>query len=349
MSKTITLTEQDLKEIIKQSIEEFIFDGRYGLLEGQHYPEFLDNFKIQITSEIINELKKLPRPDTFTIDVHDYDYVKKIRVVTEVINNDDINNEMYYTANYDSLGTEFKNKSLCIGVITLFFPIDMDGNTNYDLIEETIYHELNHIYDDYTKRKYDVEKGREPKPLGDNLHLQAVNTMIHDNLLDDLGFLAYYNAKTEEQAFLSTVPKELEYRGANRDNIQTLMRTIPTYSQIYQHHRTALSFLKDKNKWSDDVLIMVNDKIRDRYPDAGVPYCKMYVVPDEYRKKLIAWCESVYDRFIKRYYSVVQYYLDNKVKNVNESRYFPHFRYDNIKIGHMENFDKRRGLEFLPV
>jgi hypothetical protein len=67
-----------------------------------------------------------------------------------------------------------------------------------------------------------------------------------------------------------------------------------------------------KKKTNSDVLYALNTKLMNTYPKLNIPKCDIKTFNhDEYVKKLTEWVNNVYHQTMKRYGSVVSYYVDN--------------------------------------
>ena len=345
MSETIKITEVELKKLIKENIE-YQAKRLFMLCEEGHYPEFLNSFKNEIADKAIQKLINGGFKKAFYINVGKNDYVRWIKIIPTYALVKNINNVREYGSSYFANKAKFVLGKFIVGTLKLRIPYNENNETNYTYVKDEILHELNHLYDDWMKRTIQKKRGEKPTPLTDDEKLKAVYNLGKISKFWKLTDAAYRMLKTEQQAFLSTVPNDLASLHATKDNINSSSRRTSCYSEAWDSFSFAFETL---NECDDEYLSDFNDTVREYFKQSGLPYMtNEKFSAEKYRAILWDWFKYQYEIFLKRFWRVVQYYLDHIPKDINEPFYHVPIlsptMHQTIKI--REAYDNSLGITF---
>jgi hypothetical protein len=211
----------------------------------------------------------------------------------------------------DTDGGYFNNRELVDGKIPMpIIKIFTGYHIKSDEIMNTIDHEVTHLYDDWIWQKSGHEPLLKTKDRLNNVNF--LNTVWDggddefeiDEFIKSIAYCIYLADKSEQHAFLNQTVTELNSLGANRANIHTKMKE----TSSYQMYTKTLSILKDVlSKHSDNYVNQTYSYLVNQFGEITIPKPKQ---TESYKQTLISWIENICRMFLKRYYSIVQYYID---------------------------------------
>ena len=229
----------------------------------------------------------------------------------------DIDDRRLYRAFYVNNYNQLHNGKLYKPQITIDIPLN-NGRTNYFRVDYSISHEITHLYDDWMR----MVEGKESVSMNTKNAetTNVVNYLLnYDNeLYKGIGVIAYLSLKVERQAFLSQTVQELKGVGCNQFNYKEKLKETVLYNNLTKGYRMFCHGMENTN---GDELYALNANIISTYPQSNIPKCDVKVFNVmEYRQKLIKWVTNTYHQTMKRYGSVVQYYIDGLNEEWNGHR-----------------------------
>lgn len=280
------------------------------LNEERHYPQFLDNLKSEVVTDLSKEIKWRLKNKQFKFEVYinvDCQYCYNIYFDVNLILGKDVNNRQNYSATYYNEYNGLYKGKLYKPQITVICPCNGE-ETDFFYLKYCISHELTHLYDDWMNLKN-----------GENsISLQTVNIQStefinrfarsENDLERGVGLMSYMSLKVERQAFLSQTVQELEGIGCDTSNYrEKLKETIP-YNNITKSYKIFNNGLINSDEYT---LSELNNKLIKYYPKSNIPKYDIKVFnPQQYRAKLRRWADNIFHQMMKRYGSVVLYYID---------------------------------------
>ena len=290
------------------------------LNEERHYPKFLDNLKTTVFNFVFAEIKNCIKNKRWEhqtrMDV-DCDYCSEI--IFNIILRDglDIDDRRLYRAFYVNNYNQLYNDKLYKPQITIDIPIN-NGQTNYFRVDYSISHELTHLYDDWMR----MTDGKESVSMN-NKNAETTNVVnyllnYNNELYKGIGVVAYLSLKVERRAFLSQTIQELKGLGCNQFNYKEKLKETVLYNNLTKGYRMFCNGMKNTNS---DELYALNANIISTYPQSNIPKCdvKLFNVT-EYSRKLIKWVTNIHHQTMKKYGSVVLYYIEELNEEWNKHR-----------------------------
>jgi hypothetical protein len=276
------------------------------LHEKQHRMDFLNPLKQEIFDFVWERLKRMVNSEMFENEFlfsNDNQYFELLKIQIKI--NKSITNPS------DTDGGYFNNRELVDGKIPMpIIKIFTGYHIKSDEIMNTIDHEVTHLYDDWIWQKSGHEPLLKTKDRLNNVNF--LNTVWDggddefeiDEFIKSIAYCIYLADKSEQHAFLNQTVTELNSLGANRANIHTKMKE----TSSYQMYTKTLSILKDVlSKHSDNYVNQTYSYLVNQFGEITIPKPKQ---TESYKQTLISWIENICRMFLKRYYSIVQYYID---------------------------------------
>lgn len=276
------------------------------LHEKQHRMDFLNPLKQEIFDFVWERLKRMVNSEMFENEFlfsNDNQYFELLKIQIKI--NKSIPNPS------DTDGGYFNNRELVDGKIPMpIIKIFTGYHIKSDEIMNTIDHEVTHLYDDWIWQKSGHEPLLKTKDRLNNVNF--LNTVWDggddefeiDEFIKSIAYCIYLADKSEQHAFLNQTVTELNSLGANRANIHTKMKE----TSSYQMYTKTLSILKDVlSKHSDNYVNQTYSYLVNQFGEITIPKPKQ---TESYKQTLISWIENICRMFLKRYYSIVQYYID---------------------------------------
>lgn len=276
------------------------------LHEKQHRMDFLNPLKQEIFDFVWERLKRMVNSEMFDNEFlfsNDNQYFELLKIQIKI--NKNIANPS------DTDGGYFNNRELVDGKIPMpIIKIFTGYHIKSDEIMNTIDHEVTHLYDDWIWQKSGHEPLLKTKDRLNNVNF--LNTVWDggddefeiDEFIKSIAYCIYLADKSEQHAFLNQTVTELNSLGANRANIHTKMKE----TSSYQMYTKTLSILKDVlSKHSDNYVNQTYSYLVNQFGEITIPKPKQ---TESYKQTLISWIENICRMFLKRYYSIVQYYID---------------------------------------
>lgn len=276
------------------------------LHEKQHRMDFLNPLKQEIFDFVWERLKRMVNSEMFDNEFlfsNDNQYFELLKIQIKI--NKSITNPS------DTDGGYFNNRELVDGKIPMpIIKIFTGYHIKSDEIMNTIDHEVTHLYDDWIWQKSGHEPLLKTKDRLNNVNF--LNTVWDggddefeiDEFIKSIAYCIYLADKSEQHAFLNQTVTELNSLGANRTNIHTKMKE----TSSYQMYTKTLSILKDVlSKHSDNYVNQTYSYLVNQFGEITIPKPKQ---TESYKQTLISWIENICRMFLKRYYSIVQYYID---------------------------------------
>jgi hypothetical protein len=276
------------------------------LHEKQHRMDFLNPLKQEIFDFVWERLKRMVNSEMFENEFlfsNDNQYFELLKIQIKI--NKSITNPS------DTDGGYFNNRELVDGKIPMpIIKIFTGYHIKSDEIMNTIDHEVTHLYDDWIWQKSGHEPLLKTKDRLNNVNF--LNTVWDggddefeiDEFIKSIAYCIYLADKSEQHAFLNQTVTELNSLGANMANIHTKMKE----TSSYQMYTKTLSILKDVlSKHSDNYVNQTYSYLVNQFGEITIPKPKQ---TESYKQTLISWIENICRMFLKRYYSIVQYYID---------------------------------------
>lgn len=290
------------------------------LNEERHYPKFLENLKAKAFNFVFGEIEKCIKNricEHRAIMNIDCEYCNEI--VFSIILNDglDIEDRKLYRAYYVNNNKQLYNGKVYKPQITIDIPVN-DRKTNYFRIDYSISHELTHLYDDWIR----MREGKESISM--NLkNIETTNAVDYllkceNELYRGIGVIAYLALKVERKAFLSQTIQELKGLGCNQFNYKEKLKETALYHNLIKGYCMFCEGMKNANR---DILYALNANIIKAYPKSNIPKYDVKTFSHvDYCRKLNKWVDNIYHQTMKRYGSVVSYYIDELNEEWNTHR-----------------------------
>lgn len=297
--KRIILTERQFSELI--------------LLEDKHFPLFLKPLMIDATSfakkAIDDAIKYNHTSWNYIMQTPECDYTENIVFNVNITNieNAGVNDyEGYYIGNYIN---PVKEKFDYI-TIKLIVPMNTNSGYNPAFIDMTIFHEVEHMYDDWMRQINNGYASIDDKVENNIINLfDDIEKNYKDNkFLMGVAGIAYLSIKDEEKAFLTQTYTELQRVNCTRFNYQEKIKETYSYKQYNDIIKNKLPIIKTSSIEDLNLLIELCKK----YKDSNIP--KFSGNYSQYRNKLIKWGEFTAHQFIKKFGGVLTQYLENNIK-----------------------------------
>lgn len=290
------------------------------LNEERHYPKFLENLKtrtFEFVFEIIEKCQKSRIYEYQAIMNIDCEYCNEIIFDITLRNGLDIGDKRLYRAYYVNNYNQLYNGKLYKPQITIDVPIN-NRRTNYFMIDYLISHELTHLYDDWMRMREGKESISMNATNAETTNVVNYLLSCEDEMCRGVGVIAYLSLKVERKAFLSQTVQELKGLGCNQFNYKEKLKETTLYNNLTKGYRMFCYGMKNSNR---DELYLLNVKIIKTYPKANIPKCDIKTFNyDEYCRKLSKWVNNVYHQTMKKYGSVVSYYIDELNEDWNNKR-----------------------------
>lgn len=292
----------------------FVNEKKYRNLIGEtmHYPVFLNQIKENVSKQIIGIIKTCIKKGTKSLETEiqvQTEYTDSIVVKIKLFRNDEehIYSMKSFNAEYYN-EKPLKNGKLnkpTISITTLF---NKNGIFPEELIEVAVHHEITHLFDDWVSLK----KGSIPigtKSITKTTHLlKELANLSQSEFFDSFWYVAYLSSKSEQTAFLSQTFKELE----NLDTFSSNYKLNAKRTVVYNNFLKGItSFKKEIQAANENELTIANNILAKNLSKATIPSCRNNPFnPDKYRDTLHQWADKVFERFLKKYYTVIAYYLE---------------------------------------
>ena len=291
--------------------------------EALHYPDFLDKLKFEFFNEILSKTSEMIKAKTTDYDFiyrPHYQMVENAVITIELNFGKDINNERFYS------GFSNSNEKLTEGgetetvFLSFVFPVSKEGKINESKIRIIVSHEVGHLYDDWN----DMTRG------GNGLFVSkkassVANFMKHNNknsniLLRSISWLCYFSLYTENNSFVMQLMDELESYNANQDNIIDSFKKTIAYKNLKE---TEKEFFGELEKVTDFELFNINRYIIINHPYVNVPKMNLNQFESvKYIQMLKKWGERIIHNTSKRYYGIIQLYMDRLSEKESENNCF---------------------------
>ena len=301
--------------IINENQYRFLF-----LNEERHYPEFLDKLKFDTSIGIYRHLRDMvdsgTTHDVFRLDLK-CEYADSILVDAKTSPGNDLHDIKSYSAKYFNNNPVLKNGKIDNPVLTILCPV-VNGLIDLMTIMYVVSHEITHLYDDWMSIKNGkgcLCANETIVKTSEFLEYASTNGNI---LLKDMAFLSYMSLKTEKQAFLSQTVQELEALGCTMWNYKDIMKKTSLYRNTDISYKNIVKYVRVLTPLQ---LETINELIVTQYQSANLPKMKLTSFdPDNYRNKLLKWSNGVHKDIMRRYGSVLAYYVDKLKNEFNSGR-----------------------------
>lgn len=297
--KRIILTERQFSELI--------------LLEDKHFPLFLKPLMIDATSfvkkAIDDAIKYNHTSWNYIMQTPECDYTENIVFNVSITNieNAGVNDyEAYYIGNYIN---PVKEKFDYI-TIKLIVPVNTNSEYNPAFIDMTIFHEVEHMYDDWMRQINNGYASIDDKVENNIINLfDDIEKNYKDNkFLMGVAGIAYLSIKDEEKAFLTQTYTELQRVNCTRFNYQEKIKETYSYKQYNDIIKNKLPLIKTSS--IDDLNLLIT--LCKNYKENNIP--KFNGNYSQYRNKLIKWGEFTAHQFIKKFGGILTQYLEDNIK-----------------------------------
>jgi hypothetical protein len=288
------------------------------LNEERHYPKFLDKLKMDVTSAVDEEIDKRGKDKQYHFNTNINiisEYCDEINIDVTLNTNADINDKRQYHASYYNANHCLQNGKLICPQLSIVCPY-VNRRINGFKLYYVIAHELTHLYDDWKRLKC----GKDSillyqKNVGTISFLQEM-IRIGTSLTKGIGMLSYLSLKVERQAFLSQTVQELKALWCTQFNYRDKLKETVFYGNLIKSYSW---FCNGLNNISNKELIDLNRWIINNFPNASIPKYDVKIFnAEQYRQKLMWWADKIYHQTMKKYGSVVSYYVDELEEEWNK-------------------------------
>ena len=214
--------------------------------------------------------------------------------------------EAYYIGNYIN---PVKEKFDYI-TIKLIVPVNTNSEYNPAFIDMTIFHEVEHMYDDWMRQINNGYASIDDKVENNIINLfDDIEKNYKDNkFLMGVAGIAYLSIKDEEKAFLTQTYTELQRVNCTRFNYQEKIKKTYSYKQYNDIIKNKLPLIKTSS--IDDLNLLIT--LCKNYKENNIP--KFNGNYSQYRNKLIKWGEFTAHQFVKKFGGILTQYLEDNIK-----------------------------------
>ena len=279
------------------------------LKETAHYPDFMDSVYGNVWKEVEPYISKPKIGEEYRVQANiENKLFDGLTVILKPykMKGQGLGNLQDYTGHYYT-DCGFRDNKLINPVIELNYPIYGGGYTLLGFIKTSLIHELTHVYDDVTSRRALGNNN-----ISSNIGLSPEDEFLSDSAKiynSDLGEaikgLLYLRLDSERKAFLAQAMNELEELGCDNTNYREKMKETFLYKNAQTMKENVIIAINDAKDYELNILNRVANEKKTSLPKIPVGY----YTDEGYRKLLINFSEKIYHDYIKRYYSMVMYYL----------------------------------------
>ena len=288
------------------------------LNEERHYPKFLDKLKMDVTHAVDEEIDKRTKDKQYHFNTNiniNSEYCDEINIDVTLNTNMNINDKCQYQASYYNENNCLQNGKLNCPQLRIVCPY-VDRRINGFKLYYVIAHELTHLYDDWKRLKCGKESILLYPQNMDTISFLQEMIRIGTSLTKGIGMLSYLSLKVEQQAFLSQTIQELKQIGCTQFNYRDKLKETVFYGNLIKSYGL---FCNSLNNAPNKGLTDLNKWIINNFPKASVPKydIKAFNI-EQYRQKLMRWADNIYHQTMKKYGSVVSYYVDELEEEWNK-------------------------------
>jgi hypothetical protein len=330
LNKTITLEQacimqeshEDIKGFLKtiqsgvvnniQMINESEFD-QILLNEKWSYPDDIDEIFNLVWDRLIPEIIGLRAEEKKYVFINiETKYFKKLTIMLEPKYESDINsfyNQFNYSGKY-STDAKFIDGKLSNPFIILTYPITNNGSTWIGYIASVLSHELTHLYDDcITREKKGISYVKSRiEPSDSDISLSGILSNEKNPLLFRLiANIIYIRRKAEQKAFLAQAMRELKELGCTNKNYQDVLKETSVYTIIETIRNDSEKIISSA---SEDDFKNLNTLIHKNGKSSLPKMPEDRFSPIEYKTKIKKFIDSLLHQYLKKYLSIVNYYLN---------------------------------------
>lgn len=315
--KVIKITEEAYNAYVNG---EDLKENKLIIDEAQHYPDFLDNVKMEVVYHVTQYVNNMIKNKQYELKdtVVNMDYYKQyfdsFTLNVRLFEDEDIDNDKNYGAK--AFSDEKLEKGKLIGAkITVNASISNKWETDISRLRYVVSHEVTHLFDDWDNLSRGGEGVFNNKETTANVTFMKKMENDTNKIIKSLRWIAYLSIKTESNAFTQQLMQELERLKATRLNIKEKFRETVSYNNMKKSEIEFNNALKNTNFYE---LLETNNIINDYYSHSSIPKMNPNQFDAEkYLNRLKNWGERVLHKLSRRYYGVVQLYHDR----LNEEYY----------------------------
>lgn len=299
-----------MKELLTEREYKKIF-----LKETQRFPQFLvplfkstaENLNNAISSLISEELES----GSLAYYPPKNDYAKCIIFIIELFKTNDISNVQQYHAGYIGRYLNLNEEKFDYVTIKIKCPYK-EKDFGKPFINAIVYHELEHMYDDYMRQK------NHGIAMTDDFNAHQIleftkyikNNYSNNLFLYTIKNIIYLGDINEIKAFSVQAYKELEDINCTRENYLKDIENITSYKTYKYVKEKQLPLIKTANDEDLNLLISIYQK----FPRLMLPKKQPKETLEKYREKLYKWSDHKLHVFMKRFGGVLSLYLQNKIQ-----------------------------------
>lgn len=288
------------------------------LNEERHYPKFLDKLKMDVTRAIEVEIDKRTKDKQYHFNTNisiNSEYCDEINIDVTLQPYGDINDRLQYQASYYNDNNYLQNGKLIWPQLIIMCPF-VNHITDYFRLYYSVSHELTHLYDDWMSLKYGRKSILSYPQNRDTILFSQRAIKMGTDLGKGIGMLSYLSLKVERQAFLSQTVQELKGLGCTQFNYKEKLKETVFYGNLTKSYKL---FYEGINNTYDEDLVRLNKWVIRKFPKASVPKYDVKIMnAEQYRQKLMCWADKIYHQTMKKYGSVVSYYVDELEEEWNK-------------------------------
>lgn len=282
--------------------------------EKMHRTDFLDGLKKDVFGFIVAKTKEMIGENAIT-SVFVYNkpncYFHKLTIHITLKTHDGHGGLLTGNhANYinESGLRDGKLENPCLDVM---MEMSTDGSIMEWFAESSVSHEINHLYDDWVWQNCGHEPIELNGTVNDRNNLAQGLMKLDSDLANDIGYCFYLSIWTEENSFINQTDIELSALGCNRHNVQEMIKKTTAY---HNYNKTYTDLQADLDKCAVGELAVLNNLMWHSRKQCKSPCMDPGCFSvDEFKERLVKWCEGIRRHFMKRYCGAVQFYLDRQM------------------------------------
>lgn len=302
--RKIILTERQFSELM--------------LFESKHFPIFLKPLMLDVSEFtkkcVNNSIKNNIVSNDYYFQPSECDYTNLIILKITLKKSENVSlsdfESMYHSAYINPINEKFDYTT-----ISLTVPYNKENSFISPFIDVCIFHEIEHMYDDWMRQINGGYSSVEDVLEKNVLELyNLIESKYKDNkFLMAIANIAYLSIKDEEKAFLTQTYAELQNIKCNRFNYKEKIKETISFKQYNNVLKNCIPTIKS---CSDEDLLLLNNLVQN-YETINIPKNKKNY--SLYRNSLIKWGEHTAHTFIKKFGGVLTQYLeDNDIIKINK-------------------------------
>lgn len=303
------------------------------LKEEQHYPSFLTPI-VDETCGFVEKCfedwylngKKSGESEIQEFKLPENRFFDKVSITFVGVLDNSCNNAHCYALYLP--GAKFENGKLSTINIRIICSVRFYANTGEPFIDKgdarfKLSHELEHAYDDWNELRLGNESiTRKPVNCANAAFFKDFLD-CRDNLFAAVAKIVYLSYYSEQKAFATETFDELSHLGATNYNIRKKIKQCIGYNNYSKIESEFVYAIQNAEPMQ---LYQLGSYVKQpRYTRSTIPQFNIRRRPtledlENYRSRLIKWAENVKKSFMRKFFGVVNFYLE---KTMNENYFNP--------------------------